>query len=496
MSHEYLPDPARNELQKDPPMDPLNELLAALRDVVGAGNVLTEGDLSAWETDWRKRSSGKALAVVRPGATQEVADVVKLCAKYQKNLGVSIVPQGGNTGLVVGSIPDGSGTQIVLSLQRMNAVRAIDAANLTLTVEAGCILQSVQEAAADKGYLFPLSLAAEGSCTLGGNLGTNAGGTQVVRYGNARDLCLGLEVVTAQGEVWHGLSGLRKDNTGYDLTDLFVGSEGTLGIITAATMKLYPLPAAQLTAWAAVPSLDHAVTLLGLAHKHLGAGLTGFEVMGQFALSLVARHFPQQRVPLFEHTPWCVLLENSDHESEAHAREQFERLLEIALEQGCVTDAVVAENLTQAQALWHIRESIPLAQPLEGPNIKHDISIAVSLIPEFVRVTDALLSQALPGVRLVNFGHLGDGNLHYNVQAPEGGDAMAFLSAHEAEVNTIVFDSVEKFGGSISAEHGVGSMKVDKLVHHKSPVALNMMRAIKMALDPTNLMNPGRVVRV
>ena len=478
----------RDELRK--------ELFTALRKTAGAAHVLTDGDLSAWETDWRKRSSGKALAVVRPATTQEVADVVKLCAKYHEELGVSIVPQGGNTGLVIGSIPDDSGTQIVLSLQRMNAVRAIDAANLTMTVEAGCILQSLQDAAQDNGFLFPLSLAAEGSCTIGGNLGTNAGGTQVVRYGNARDLCLGLEVVTPQGDIWHGLSGLRKDNTGYDLTDLLIGSEGTLGIITAATMKLYPLPAAQLTAWAAVPSLEHAVTLLGLAHKHLGAGLTGFEVMGQFALSLVARHFPQQRVPLYEQTPWCVLLENSDHESETHARQQFERLLELALEQGCVTDAVVAKNLTQAKALWHIRESIPLAQPLEGPNIKHDISIAVSKIPEFVRVTDALLGAAYPGVRLVNFGHLGDGNLHYNVQAPEGGDAMAFLTAQEADVNTSVFDSVAQFGGSISAEHGVGSMKVDKLVHHKSPVALGMMRAIKRALDPANLMNPGRVVKV
>ena len=489
-------DAVLNEPRKEPRKERVLELLEALRKVVGTAHVLTDGDLSAWQTDWRKRSNGKALAIVRPGAAQEVADVVKLCAQYQSAVGVSIVPQGGNTGLVDGSIPDASGTQIVLSLQRLNAVRAIDAANLTMTVEAGCILQSLQEAAADQGYLFPLSLAAEGSCTIGGNLGTNAGGTQVVRYGNARDLCLGLEVVTPQGEIWHGLSGLRKDNTGYDLTDLFIGSEGTLGIITAATLKLYPLPAAQLTAWAAVPSLDHAVTLLGLAHKHLGAGLTGFEVMGQFALGLVARHFPQQRVPLFEQTPWCVLLENSDHESEAHARGQFERLLEIALAQGCVTDAVVAENIAQAKALWHIRESIPLAQPLEGPNIKHDISIAVSLIPEFVRVTDALLLQALPGVRLVNFGHLGDGNLHYNVQAPEDGDAMAFLIAHEAAVNTLVFDSVAEFGGSISAEHGVGSMKVDKLAHHKSPVALGMMRAIKLALDPTNLMNPGRVVRV
>jgi FAD/FMN-containing dehydrogenase len=302
-------------------------------------------------------------------------------------------------------------------------------------------------------------------------------------------------VVTAQGDIWHGLSGLRKDNTGYDLADLFIGSEGTLGVITAATMKLYPKAAAQLTAWAAVPSLDHAVALLGLAHQHLGAGLTGFEVMGQFALSLVARHFPQQRVPLFEQTPWCVLLENSDHESETHARAQFEKLLEIAMAQGCVSDAVVAENLAQAKALWHIRESIPLAQPMEGPNIKHDVSIAVSRIPEFVKATDALLANAFPGVRFVNFGHLGDGNLHYNVQAPLGIDAQTFLAEHEDAVNTVVFDSVHAFNGSISAEHGVGSMKVDKLLKYKSPIALALMRNIKRALDPNNLMNPGRVVR-
>jgi FAD/FMN-containing dehydrogenase len=378
----------------------------------------------------------------------------------------------------------------------MNTVRSIDAANLTLTVDAGCILQTLQDTAEKAGFLFPLSLAAEGSCTIGGNLATNAGGTQVVRYGNARDLCLGLEVVTAQGEIWHGLSGLRKDNTGYDLRDLFVGSEGTLGIITAATLKLYPQPAARLTAWAAVPSMQHAVTLLGLAHKHLGAGLTGFEVMGQFALSLVAKHCPQQRVPLWQDAPYCVLLENSDHESEAHAREQFEKLLETAFEDGCVSDAVVAENLTQAHQLWHIRESIPLAQAEEGLNIKHDISIAVSRIPEFVATTDALLEAAIPGVRLVNFGHLGDGNLHYNVQAPAEGDGKAFLHDREGDVNTIVYDSVARFDGSISAEHGVGSLKLEKLEHHKSPVALGMMRAIKQALDPQGVMNPGRVVRV
>ncbi|MBU6502385.1 MAG: FAD-binding oxidoreductase [Burkholderiales bacterium] len=469
----------------------MHQLIESLRRIVGPAHVLTEGDLSAWEMDWRQRERGKALAVVRPVATNEVAEVVRTCAAA----GASMVPQGGNTGLVVGSTPDGTGTQMVLSLQRMNAVRAIDAANLTVTVEAGCVLQSLQESAEKAGFLFPLSLAAEGSCTIGGNLGTNAGGTQVVRYGNTRELCLGLEVVTAQGAVWNGLSGLRKDNTGYDLRDLFIGSEGTLGVITAATMKLYPLPAARLTAWAALPSLDAAVTLLGLAHQHLGAGLTGFEVMGQFALALVARHFPQQRIPLFTDAPYCVLLENSDHESEAHARAQFERLLETALDSGCVSDAVVAESLAQARQLWHVRESIPMAQAEEGLNIKHDISIPVSRIPEFVRVTDALLAREIPGVRLVNFGHLGDGNLHYNVQAPEGGDARVFLREQEARVNTLVFDSVQAFSGSISAEHGVGSLKVHELEQRKSAVALALMRSIKQALDPQNLMNPGRVLR-
>ena len=467
------------------------DLLNTLRALLGEAHVLTEGDLSAYEQDWRKRRRGKALAVVRPGSAQQVADIVKACAKA----GVSIVPQGGNTGLVVGGIPDDTGTQVLLSLQRMNAIRTVDADNLTITVEAGCVLQNLQQAAEQAGFLFPLSLGAEGSCTIGGNLATNAGGTQVVRYGNARELCLGLEVVTAQGEVMHGLSGLRKDNTGYDLRNLMIGSEGTLGIITAATMKLYPMPAASLTAWAAVPSVAHAVKLLSLAHQHLGAGLTGFEMMGQFALSLVDKHYPQLRVPLWQDTPYCVLLENSDSESETHARERFEHLLEVAYEDGCVSDAVVAESLSQARNLWHIRESITLAQAQEGLNIKHDISVPISSIPAFVEKTDALLTGKIAGVRLVNFGHLGDGNLHYNVQAPEGCDAQAFLRDHEDQVNTLVYQSVKRFGGSISAEHGVGSMKVVSLPDYKDPVALALMQQIKHALDPQGLLNPGRVVR-
>lgn len=474
----------------------MSDLLDQFRQICGAAHVLTHEDpstdLSAWERDWRKRAQGRALAVVRPANVQEVSEVVKACAKAN----VSIVPQGGNTGLAVGSIPDDSGQQVVLSLQRMNKIRSLDTANLTVIAEAGCILQQVQTHVVQAGYLFPLSLAAEGSCTLGGNLGTNAGGTQVLRFGNTRELCLGLEVVTAQGDIWHGLSGLRKDNTGYDLRNLLIGSEGTLGIITAACMKLYPQPAAQLTAWAAVPSMEAAVSLLGLAHERLGAGLTGFEVMGQFALGLVDKHHPQLRVPLFKETPWCVLLENSDHESEAHARAGFEGLMETALDKDWVTDVVVAESLAQAQGLWQIRESIPLAQATEGLNIKHDISIPVSRIPQFVAETDALLQSKIPGIRLVNFGHLGDGNLHYNVQAPVGTDGPAFLKNHEDEVNTWVFDQVKAFNGSISAEHGIGSLKADKLTHYKDPTALAMMKAIKQALDPQNIMNPGRVIKI
>ena len=468
--------------------------LNRLREAVGAAHVLTPDtpgtDLTAYEQDWRKRHRGRARAVVKPGSTAEVAQVVAVCAEA----GVSVVPQGGNTGMVVGSVPDHSGQQVVLSLLRMNRVRAIDPDNLTLTVDAGCVLQAAQQAAENADLWLPLSLAAEGSCTIGGNLATNAGGTQVLRFGNARDLCLGLEVVTSRGDVWHGLTGLRKDNTGYDLRHLFVGSEGTLGVITAATLKLYPRPAARLTAWAAVPSLTAAVSLLGRAQRALGAGLTGFEVMGRFALALVSRHMPDLRIPLWTETPYCVLLELCDTDSEALARTRLEALLGPAIDDGSVADAVVADSLAQAHQLWHIRESIPLAQAAEGLNIKHDISVPVSRIPAFCDETDALLQRHIPGVRLVNFGHLGDGNLHYNVQCPEGVGGPTFLRNEEARVNALVFDAVQRHGGSISAEHGVGSLKAHTLPLYKSPVALDMMRSIKHALDPQNLMNPGRVL--
>ena len=464
-------------------------LLAALRGAVGAAQVLCDGDLSAWELDWRRRWRGKALAVVRPGTTGEVAAAVRACAAH----GAAIVPQGGNTGLVGASVPDASGEQVLLSLARLNRVRAVDAANLTLVAEAGCVLQRVQEAADVAGLLFPLRLAAEGSCTIGGNLATNAGGTQVLRYGNARELCLGLEVVTPQGEVWPSLGGLRKDNTGYDLRDLYIGSEGTLGVITAATLKLFPRPAAQCTALATCATLDAAVDLLRLAHQRTGPALTGFEVMNRFALALVERHFPQLACPLAA-APWTVLLELSDAEGEAHAHALFEGLFDRALERGHVGDVALATSLARSRALWALREAIPLAQAEEGPNVKHDIALPVSAVAAFVAATDAALGRAFPGIRLVDFGHLGDGNLHYNVQAPDGSDAAAFLRDHEAAVNRIVYDAVDAHGGSISAEHGIGALKRDELPRHKPAVALELMRAIKRALDPQGLMNPGRVL--
>ena len=463
-------------------------LLDELNQLLGPEHVLTGADAAPWLTDWRGRYVGSAIAVVRPANTDAVAEVVKLCAHH----GAPVVPLGGNTGLVGGGTPDNTGTAVVLSLQRMTQIRSLDTDNDTVTVEAGCILQTLQQAARDAKRLFPLSLAAEGSCTVGGNLATNAGGTQVLRYGNMRELTLGLEVVTPDGEIWHGLRGLRKDNTGYDLRDLYVGSEGTLGIITAATLRLYPQPAASCTALVALDSVSEGVTLLSQARLGFGPALTGFELMSGDSLALVTRIYPQQTLPL-PASPWFALLELSDSESQEHARERFETVLGAALESGLAKDAVIAESIAQSKALWHLRESIPLAQAEEGKNIKHDVSIPISRIPEFVQTTDALLAARFPGIRQVIFGHLGDGNLHYNVAPPLGVDPDVFLQEQD-DVYQLVHDSVHAHSGSISAEHGVGQLKRDELPRYKSQVELGLMRKIKDALDPSGMMNPGKVL--
>lgn len=469
-------------------MTALNELIR----IVGAPHVLTGTQAEPYLNDWRGRYEGRALAVVRPGSTQEVADVVKWCAASK----TPIVPQGGNTGLCGGATPDSSGTAIVLSLTRMNQVRSVDVDNDTMVVEAGCILQAAQTAARNADRLFPLSLAAEGSCTVGGNLGTNAGGTQVLRYGNTRELVLGLEVVTAQGDIWHGLRGLRKDNTGYDLRDLYIGSEGTLGIITAATLKLYPLPVAQCTALLGMASVSDAVAVLAAARKGFGASLTGFELIGGVCLHGVVQCYPQQRIP-FEgdsaKLPWYTLLELSDSESAQHARERFEAIVSQTLDENLVIDAVIAESITQSKALWHLRESIPLAEKAFGKSIKNDVSIPVSRMAEFVEVTNAALQARMPGVQHVIFGHLGDGNLHYNVACGQACTEKELL-ARQDELYELVFDSVHRFGGSISAEHGVGQLKRDLLPRYKDPLELALMKRIKQALDPQGLMNPGKVL--
>jgi FAD/FMN-containing dehydrogenase len=457
------------------------------------GRLFTEpADTAPFLLDWRKRYQGKALAVAQPANTEEVAQVVKWCSINR----VPIVAQGGNTGLSGGSVPDASGTAIVLSLARMNKIRAIDTINNTITVEAGCILQNLQDAAVAANRLFGVSLAAKGSCTVGGNLSTNAGGVQVIRYGNMREQCLGMEVVTAEGEVWDGLRGLRKDNTGYDLRDLFVGAEGTLGVITAAVLKLQPLPAGQTVALCATSSPHQALKLLGMAQKALGGSLSAFELMSDVCLALVKRHNPNSKIP-FPQSPWSVLIEVSDLRSEDNARAAMQKLLEEAFEAELITDATVSQSLTQLRDLWNLREDISEAQASEGKNIKHDIAVPISKIADFVDKTNAAILAAHPGVRMVVFGHLGDGNLHYNVSPPANKTSSEFeewFMAQQAAINLITHNSVAEFNGSVSAEHGLGVLRRDEAARYKSPVELAMMKKIKLAFDPHNLMNPGKVI--
>ena len=459
-----------------------------------SGRLLTGAeDTAAFLTDWRGKWTGRALAVAQPDSAEDVAAVLCWCCEHR----VPVVPQGGNTGLSGGATPDDSGRSLVLSLARLNRVRAVDPLNNTIEVEAGVTLQRVQDAARDAGRLFPLSLAAQGSCTIGGNLATNAGGVQVLRYGNARELCLGLEVATPEGELWNGLRGLRKDNTGYDLRDLYIGSEGTLGVITAATLKLFPLPAAQGAAFVAVPTPAAAVQLLQLAQARLASSLTAFELMSDTCIALVEKHVAATRLPLAERSPWYVLLEASDTRDEAHAAEAMQSLLEAAIDASLATDAALSASLAQSKALWALREHISESQGAEGKSIKHDISLPISRIAGFIEASDAAIARQFGGVRMVVFGHLGDGNLHYNVSpaadrtAPEY--AAAFL-ALEAPLNRLVHDAVVAHGGSISAEHGLGVLRRDESARYKSAVELRLMRAVKAALDPQGLMNPGKLL--
>jgi FAD/FMN-containing dehydrogenase len=452
-----------------------------LGEIVGAGNVLTApADTKPYFTDWRRQYSGTAECVVRPASTREVAAVVALCAREE----IAVVPQGGNTGLVGGSVPTGGRREIVLSLGRMNRILAIDVLNDTLTVEAGCVLAAVQKAAQDAGRLFPLSLAAEGSCQIGGNLSTNAGGVNVLRYGTAREQVLGLEVVLPDGRVWNGLRALRKDNTGYDLKQLFLGAEGTLGIITAAVLRLFPKPSATATAWIALENPRAAVELLGVLRERVGDRLSAFELISRACLEAVQRHSRDVQDPLAAVHPWHVLAEFADSGEPDALRERVEAALADCAERGALRDAAIAQSGEQSRGLWRIRETIPEAQ---FTNVKHDISVPVSKIPEFVDQAGRALAAVFPDVEIYCFGHVGDGNLHYNV----GSEA---LMPRREQVSRIVYDTLDAFGGSISAEHGLGQLKREEIRRHKDPLELELMRALKRTLDPKGLMNPGKLL--
>jgi len=472
-------------------------LLGRLREIVGESGLVTDPDaLSPFLVEQRGNYRGATSLAVCPANTEETAAVVKLL--YEA--GVAIVPQGGNTGLCGGAVPAESGEQVILSLRRLNRVRAVDPLNFTITVEAGCILSEVQAAAAAADRLFPLSLAAEGSCQIGGNLATNAGGTQVLRYGNARELVLGLEVVLPDGQVLNMLRGLRKDNTGYDLKHLFCGAEGTLGIITAAVLKLFPRPRAQVTALLAVRDLAAAIELLGRARSETGDAVTAFEFISRRALDFVLRHIPGTRDPLSERHECYVLLDATSTAEpvpgERPGQELWTRvsaLLEKGSEDGLVLDAALAQSASQGLELWKLRESVPDAQKPEGASLKHDVAVPVSRVAEFVQKATEAVEAALPGVRVCAFGHVGDGNIHFNLTQPEGADRKAFLAERD-RIAHIVDELVMSMDGSFSAEHGIGRLKRAELVEYRSAVEVDLMRRIKAALDPKGLMNPGKVL--
>ena len=465
------------------------ELTERLREVVGdAGLVLDKDARTAYEVDWLRKWTGSSSLVVRPASTAETAEVMRICHETH----TPVVTQGGNTGMSGGATPDASGAQVVLSTLRMNAIRNVDPLNNTLTVEAGAILANVQAAAQAVNRYFPLSLGAEGSCTIGGNLATNAGGIAVLRYGNARELVLGLEVVLPDGRIWNGMRGLRKDNTGYDLRDLFVGSEGTLGVITAAVLKLHASPVARATAWVGAQTVDALVQLLARIRETCGERLVAFEMISRESLDLILRHVVDVRAPLEQRHSFNALVELADTQREG-LPELLEHALGEALEQALVQDVAICQADAQSQAFWKLREGISQAQMRAGKAVKHDIALPISAIPPFVREADAAVRAALPGAQIINFGHLGDGNLHYNVLLPLDTAADA-VARNTVELNRVVHDLVSAANGSISAEHGVGQLRRDELRHYKSEVEFDLMMRIKHSLDPNHIMNPGKLI--
>ncbi len=459
-------------------------------EIVGPEHAIADPDLQLpYLREWRDLYAGRAALVLRPGSTKEVADILGTA----NDAGVGVVPQGGNTGLVGGQIPSTSGAEIVLSLSRLTKVREVDAAGNAMVVEAGLTLADAHTVAERAGRLFPLSLASEGSCQIGGVLATNAGGVGVLAYGTARALVLGLEVVLADGQIWDGLRTLKKDNTGYDLRDLFIGSEGTLGVITAAALKLFPLPAEKATAFAGLPNVDSVAALFRLAEARAHAGLTAFEFMSGLTIDLVLRHVPGAHLPLKEPAPWYVLIEVSSGDDDGSAARVLERLLGEAIEKRIVSDAVIAASLAQVQSLWKLREAASEAQKPEGGSIKHDVSVPIARIPEFLEKAAPVVEKVCPGARPVVFGHFGDGNVHYNVSQPPGMDKAQFLALWGA-MSDAVHDLVAKTGGSISAEHGIGQMKRAALPRFKGPVEMALMRKVKSALDPNGILNPGKLL--
>jgi FAD/FMN-containing dehydrogenase len=472
------------------PSDAQHSLLDRLAAIVGEANVRTDpAAMAPYLTEWRGYYQGRSPAVLRPGSAAEVSAILRLANETK----TPIVPQGGNTGLVGGQIPDESGREIVLSLERLDTIRSVDAEGGSIVAEAGVILERLQDAAAEAGMLFPLSLGAQGSCRIGGNISTNAGGTGVLAYGNTRSLVLGLEVVLPTGEIWNGMRSLLKDNTGYDLKQLFIGAEGTLGIITAAVLKLFPKPRGLCVALAGVPDPAAALKLLGLARQRAGTGLTGFELMAEIVLQMAFDHMAGARDPLAAKHPWYVLLEFSSGRSEADAQDLAESTLAEAFSGGIVADAAIAASLDQARGFWRLRHGVSEVQKHEGASIKHDVSVAVERVPEFLDRAMAAISAAVPGIRPVPFGHMGDGNIHFNASQPIGADPAAFL-ARAPEIHAIVHGIVAEMGGSISAEHGIGRYKRELLKGVKSGIELDMMRRIKTAFDPNGILSPGRVL--